>query len=627
VAGAASAARNATACALPARAAPSAGNGAAWRVALAEGTGGFTLGAGDGIVVAGGTGAGVMSYDAATGAPCAVLADDGAASAIDRYTDRSRIAHGMLIGAKGLAVSAVDLRSGRQRWTREVAAGSSDDTALRDALIVRATASAVIIGFRVAASGANATRNDEIVAALDPATGAERWRVTASAHLSSDPRPPGGWLGVATDAGGVYLRTSGAITAIDAATGAQRWVAKWPALPPVIGPQPTGPVIASDGASVALGVPGRLRTFDARTGAARGELALTGEPVQLVARPGAFYAAVEAAPGSASVVAIDAAAPRVLWTHPAAYSVRQVRADADLIYVIDGNGRITALDPATARPRFSVNAGARDVAIVRAPGGAPRLVVPHQLDSDGSGTFDESGASGGGPSGASGGGPTGASGGGPSLVAFDPQAMAPPLAPFARWEIVAEPGGLCRLDALAWVDGADRVVWRRTVPGQRRQAFRSLCEDVQGYRRSPRDAAGKVAGVLGIVDAGAAIVMADELGALALRKADGAIVLTTEASIDDRALRFDDGTFAVAGLPNCRGPAPHARVLARCGNRLVYFNGTTALILALDTLRVDGRGTFGRDATWQSGGHGAHQVASIKAGGYVVTLEGMTYMR
>src|SRR5262249_34859536 len=148
---------------------------------------------------------------------------------------------------------------------------------------------------------------------------------------------------------------------------------------------------------------------------------------------------------------------------------------------------------------------------------------------------------------------------------------------FARWETVATADGRCHPDALAWVDGDDRVVWKRPLPVRMRGISLGPCneQELSKYRRSPRTASGELFDMF-IADIGGALVEGDVTGVLALRKIDGAVVLDVAAPITATSidvLGFDDGTFEVAGLAGCKGSARHGRVFARCGDRVVYFNG------------------------------------------------------
>jgi hypothetical protein len=109
-------------------------------------------------------------------------------------------------------------------------------------------------------------------------------------------------------------------------------------------------------------------------------------------------------------------------------------------------------------------------------------------------------------------------------------------------------------------------------------------------------------------------------------RAIGSVYAAVEATAGT-AVVFDKGTFVVAGLPGCRDPARHARVFARCGERPVYFNGTTAMIVAIDKLRVEARGAYRRDATGRYIGRAERARGSISMGPYTLTLDGITYMR
>jgi hypothetical protein len=315
---------------------------------------------------------------------------------------------------------------------------------------------------------------------------------------------------------------------------------------------------------------------------------------ELLARGGAVYAALEVEPGTAAVAAIDAGARRVRWSRPAAYSVQRLRADGELVYALDGNGRIRGLELADGAPRFELAAPGSDFVVARTRAGEPRIVAA-----------------------------------GAELVAFAPVrgAKPPPLAAFARWEVERR-GDRCGPRALAWIDCDDRTVWQRELPARVRALSFGSCEELElaYYRRTPRAGGPPSLAVLGIIDAGASIIEADLSGVVALRKADGALLLDADApSATPRdALFFDEGTFELRGAPGCTGRSRRAHVFARCGERLVYFNGSTLLVIALDKPRIEARGQYQRTATTVTG---VRTEASIPAGPFSLVLAGVTYMR
>jgi hypothetical protein len=371
-------------------------------------------------------------------------------------------------------------------------------------------------------------------------------------------------------------------------------LAPLPAATNPISPLRNAPLIASDGTYVAVAYPDRIALHDARTGRSRGDVAVAGTATELVARAGtaSIFAALEVTPGTASVVAIDPGARGVAWSRPVAYSVRRLRVDREMAYVVDGNGRVWGLDARDATVRFGQSSSAFDVVPVRTRAGDRRVVVPST-----------------------------------GLVAYSaPSSQPAPLQPFLRWELEADANGRCHPRALSRIDGEERVVWERALPTRIRALDFGACDDqeVTGYRRGPRDAAWALYDALGVVDTGTAFVTADPSGVLALRATDGAIVLDHAAAQGTDRVFFDNGTFALRGISGCDGRSRRARVFARCGARVLYFNGTTALVLALDPLRVLASAQFDRKAHLESAGARTHAV--IPVGPYTLDLDGIVYM-
>jgi outer membrane protein assembly factor BamB len=562
--------------------------GAAWQVELGRGTGGLVLGTSGELVVAGRQGGMTVSIDVATGAVCAELVAPpraGRASPIDPYTERSAIAHELLIGPSKQTIAAVDLWTGAERWHRDVATG--DDYALRDALQIVSTSAAIVAGYPTRGRAGDSFHHRELASALDPETGRELWRATIVDHRPGEPMQLQGTMRLAADDARVFARTPGKLVALDGATGAVMWTFAWTPIQLSVGsptPAKKAPLIAANGTHVALAFPDHVLVFDARTGARVAELAVTGAATELAPSRDGFVVALVAEPGVASVVAIDAS--RARWSYTAAYSVARIRVDGDLVYVLDGNGRIWGLALADGAVRFGLGQQVYDFAVARG-----RIIAPT----------------------------------GP-LVAYDlPHGMPPPLAPFLRWQF--DPT-TCRTRALAWVDGDNRVVWERAVPARVVAAARGSCEQLElgYYRRRPRASADGRFLSFGIHEAETVLVQADVSGLFVLRKTDGAVLLDLDAP-DDHGLFFDDGEFELRGLAGCSGRSSYAHVLARCGERIVYFNGRTALVVALDTLRVEARGRFDGMVDAVHGRRAETSEAEIAVGAWTLVLRGITYMR
>ena len=559
---------------------PVVGVPAAWRVPLGGGTGELLLDIVDGLAVVRWQGGRSVAVDAKTGGICAVLVraphEAGGAATIDPYTAHGGIAHGLLIGGERFSIAAVDLATGALRWKRQVLdPAEHDDYALRDGLQVADAPGVVVLGYVVRHHDAAAWWFEHLVVGVDPATGAERWRTVMAVQPRGASKDES--MLVVGNGARVLVRMPTGLSALDAATGARRWTVPWPAAK-------AHPLVAAEGGVVAVASGDRVKLVDAATGAAAGEVALAGAVTALVVRGGVVVAAVEAQPGAASVVAIDARARRATWTRPVAYSVQRLRADDELAYVLDGNGRLTALARSDGGVRFQVTTGAYDLA----PAPDHRVVIMER-----------------------------------ELAAFDLPAGAKPtpLAAFVRWEL----DGRCRPSALALVDGDDRVVWQRAVPARVPGMSLGSCDDgeVREYRRRPRATGNLLYHVLGIERTPAAIVEADVTGLFVLRASDGVVLLDVPAPASGTSsVFFDQGTYDLDGA--CKGEVRHAQFFARCGDDAIYFNGATAILMSLVTLRVEAQTTFPTGATVRSSG--VRTDITLRLGKHALTLQGMTFV-
>jgi outer membrane protein assembly factor BamB len=556
----------------------------------------------DGLLVAleGGQ---IVSIDIETGSPCAVLLEappGGASAAIDSYT-QSAVAHGALVGPSGFGVVAVDLWSGAVRFNRELVDPESRVGPLRDVLRVVQASAAIVVGFPVRRPQEGSYRVDNVVAALEPATGRELWRRTIGEHgpgYRLEPR----FNPLVSDGERVAVPEDGRLHVLSAATGEELWAAPWtpPAVPYGAGGAKLAPLVASDGSHFALASPGGINLYDARTGAFSGAVAVPGGATALVARRGFVYAAVEATPGTPAVVAIDMSRSDVRWMYKPAYSVPRLRADDELVYVLDGDRRLWGLRVDDGQAQFGVKVAGSEFAVARTREGRPRLVAPRG-----------------------------------DLVAFDPPfGTVEPLEPFLRWE-VKERDGRCQPIALSWVLGDNRVAWQRHLP-KRVMSLRDCDEEtLSDYRRHPRAHAGLPLFAFGVVDAGSALIEVDATGLLAFRKNDGAVLFDVEAPAAGAADLFPIDTFELRGLAGCSGlaagdsVAPGLSVFARCGDRLIYFNGTTAWLVALKPPRVEASGRPQRLREEAADVFGAAKISStIPLGAFslVLVLEGTRHL-
>ncbi|WP_394834437.1 PQQ-binding-like beta-propeller repeat protein [Pendulispora rubella] len=561
-----------------ARVDPASGLVPAWRVNLGAGEDLASAEAADSVIVAKKRNGRTVTLDAETGGECAELVaarESGRTSVIDAYNPRARVVHGVLVGSSKQSLSAIGIRTGAVRWTRALLPPSlrGDEYALTNSLKVLATSTAIVVG-------ANASDGREVVVAIDPRTGMDLWSKIVVERRSHDE----GDVMLATDGARVFVRTNGTLTAYEA-NGTSTWSTSW-------APAGALPLVAADSKYVAIAFDGRVQVVDGSTGAGVGEVAIPGTPTELIAKDGYLFAAAETKSGTVTVLAIDLATGGVRWSFDSAYSARSLRVDDDLVYVLDGNRRVWGLERATGARRFGLGTGASDFAVARPRRGTPRIIAASS-----------------------------------GVVAFDATGAEPlPLEPFPRWLFAAESSGSyenCSLRALSWDDGNGRSLWQRDVPARMRE-IRFPCRSLEGYRREARFVGRLPYSMFGTSVNDGTLVEANRTGVLALNLRDGSVQLDAAAPGSERGVSFYQGTFAVDGLSDCKGVTYGAELFMRCGDRYVYFNGTTALVLSGTPLRVEATGTYASDAIEEyiADQHAFHVRAVVTAGAYVFRLEG-----
>ena len=198
-----------------------------------------------------------------------------------------------------------------------------------------------------------------------------------------------------------------------------------------------------------------------------------------------------------------------------------------------------------------------------------------------------------------------------------------PLPGYLRFSLREAKDGTCSLVAAEWIDGDGHRSWSRPLPARMRGS-RGPCaaHELAAYRQSPRD--GGIPGVAHL-EARGALWVHEHTGLLALDSRSGKILLDTEAANMPlgESFGFDQGRFTWG---SCSGPAPRGRVFAVCEDALLYFNGSTALLVDLGKRREKARGSY-LSATSTPSGRAAREKTRIPLGGQTLALDGITYLR
>jgi len=174
----------------------------------------------------------------------------------------------------------------------------------------------------------------------------------------------------------------------------------------------------------------------------------------------------------------------------------------------------------------------------------------------------------------------------------------PAEGPYLRWSFVARSmpdgsGSWYHPDSVSWVD-RNEVSWETCLPERMRRVQAGIGDaEVEAYRSYPRQTHA-FPFLVGVLDIGPAVVIADATGLLALDRSDGSVLLDFDASRPDRdgaeRLWFDAGSYAItSSTGRTTGPVKGGRFLADAGTRLVYFNGSTLAVFSKEGLRPLGR--------------------------------------
>jgi outer membrane protein assembly factor BamB len=528
--------------------------------------------------------------DAATGARRTTLIDSRAAGdePIYKYAKTARVLHGALLGPNRLELSAIDLATGKLRWRRAVAGLTSprNDHALRDTLSAVEAGALDIVAFRHLESRTRDSWHwEETLAALDPKDGRERWRRTVTRWPENTPIGDRDGLVLAADGDRAIVVKPGRLEAFDAETGAPRWNRPWgKPLAPAFSP---GRIALAEAGSTVVHV------LDASDGQEVAALPSSKGVLESVFLLEAIVCTTSAADdqGHAACYALEQGRARPLWQRQFPLAFTQALADGQSLFVTVGGERLVTLDARSGAERSIANFPRwTQLWMANDAKGRGRLFVVEE------GT----------------------------LTAVAPGGDAPaPLPGYLHFRLRAAKNGACSLAAAEWIDGDGRRSWSSPLPPRLRGSRGSCAEyELAMYRRSPRHA-----GIPGLatLEARGTLWLFDHGGLLALDPRSGKILLDATAANRPlgEAFFFDSGSFTWG---SCSGGAPHAQVFEVCDDSLLYFNGSTALLVDLATRRVKARAPY-VSGTSVSGGRAAREQTRIPLGGKTLELDGITHMR
>ncbi|MFD3327123.1 PQQ-binding-like beta-propeller repeat protein [Streptomyces sp. NPDC058701] len=247
---------------------------------------------------------------------------------------------GLYCSGRGLAAARLDPADGSVLWS--VRTGAPAPGAVTDSTPLHADGVVLAVA-----------PGSELLQALDPATGAERWRRAL----------PGGARVVPAGPYVLVVAADGKVTALDAAGGAERWTKRIGGAGSVWwgGPAGTVPPVLYAATPDADAGSTRLAEVDPATGAVRWETRTAGRLRPVGVAGGAVYLLDnDAGARTGGVVRVDAATRavhRVRLSVPLYEAEASVGADGTL-YAVEGRGGLVAVGPDRERWRLETGAGA-----------------------------------------------------------------------------------------------------------------------------------------------------------------------------------------------------------------------------------------------------------------------------
>jgi hypothetical protein len=140
----------------------------------------------------------------------------------------------------------------------------------------------------------------------------------------------------------------------------------------------------------------------------------------------------------------------------------------------------------------------------------------------------------------------------------------------------------CRITSVSLDDDTrNQRLWQINLPPRMANIVRDVCEFGRVGTRLPWR------GDVGTLHVEELLVIADQTGFLLADYGSGKI-LAERAMTHTPGAVFSQATFTIEGprLTACKGRAGEV-VLRRCGDRVVYFNGTSAALIDIKTLKVE----------------------------------------
>ncbi len=344
------------------------GKVAVWNRPFDTSNGPITFDAAAGLLVALPYRAPGVSLDPESGATCASLADARSQSVtrrIDVTSPRVTVAGDAWIVPSGTGLAAIDLQSGATRWTQAIPALTSrEESILREEVEVVRAERLLVASLQVPHASEEGYHSDRLTVALELATGTERWRrrlEDVAFVLRPDQR-----TSLVSDGAVPLLLLKERLVGLDSDTGREAFSVTWR--------ETDDPKLFAGGGRALLAFAnGKLRFWDLEGGTPAGATQLATETVtSATLGDGASFIATEDANGRPVLWALERDL-RVRWKYDATYSVRRVRvaADARTLYVLEGDGRLWALDASSGARLAGLASGRSPTSLSQKPAPAP----------------------------------------------------------------------------------------------------------------------------------------------------------------------------------------------------------------------------------------------------------------
>jgi hypothetical protein len=193
----------------------------------------------------------------------------------------------------------------------------------------------------------------------------------------------------------------------------------------------------------------------------------------------------------------------------------------------------------------------------------------------------------------------------------------------------------CDLASVSWLDASGRVAWTSPVPARMASPDSVECVSCERNPGGPEPCVDKTAERAWpsnvdeplLVDGAVAIADGTGLWVLDLATGQPRLDWTDPAPANAAGYWADTAEYRLEGVTGCAGYAPGGLPFVRCDDKLVWFDGRTAVVVDTSSWKVLATGAFSAPAAPTVCGKSDTWSTRIPVGPWVLAIDGTIYNR